>query len=170
MDAVLAALLSAVLTVVGTGLLHSHRHARQLAAQADRHLAQTLSAFGFAFDAFILELQQLPATRQRAVTYWGWVERHAPAVDFLFARLARALFGHDLYAAIERLQKATNELMLIAPPTALEGLQPIFDRLSTYADREGDWFQQLQNERAAFAEVSRSIVISEPIGIEPAHD
>ncbi len=158
MDALLAALLSALLTVIGTGLLHARRQARQLEAQADRQLAQALAEFGFALDALILELQQLPPTRQRAVAYWQWVERRVPSVDFLVGRLARALFGRDLYAAIERMQKATNKLMLIAPPAALEALEPIFNRLSTYAEREDDWFKQLQDERAAFANVCRTIV------------
>ncbi len=158
MDAVLVALLSSIFTFFGTGLLQARHRRRKTATEDDQRLARALSEFGFALDALILELQQLPSTRRRTVAYWEWVERHASALDFSVGRLARVLFGRELYAAIERMQKATNELMLIAPPAALEALEPIFNRLATYANRERDWFQQLQDERAAFADVSRSIV------------
>jgi hypothetical protein len=157
LDALLAAFVSAVFMVFGTELLQVQRQRRELKAQADRKLVHALSEFGFALDALILELEQLPATRGRSAARWTLIERHAPATDFFLGRLARLWFGRDLYAAIERMQKATNDLLLIAPPAALEALQPVFDRLSGYADREGNWFENLQRERSEFAERSRSI-------------
>jgi hypothetical protein len=161
-DALLAALASSILTVVGTGLLRSRQQARELDAEADRHLRDALSEFGFALDALVLELQQLPAGKRRAVAAWKWVETHFATLDFLAARLARALFGRELYAAIERLQRATNELLLIAPPSALEALAPVFERLSSFGDRGEDWFELLQQERAAIAAASRSLIGAEP--------
>ncbi len=158
MDAVLAALLSAVLTIAGAGLLQARHRRREAESENDRRLAMALSEFGFALDALIFELQQLPPTRRRGVPYWEWVGRNAPGLDSLVGRLARVLFGRELYAAIERLQKATNALMLIAPPAALEALEPIFSRLERYANRDDDWLGQLREERAVFAEVSRSLV------------
>jgi hypothetical protein len=154
----LAAFLSAVLTVSGTGLLQARHRRREEEGEADRRLALALSEFGFALDALILELQQLPLTKRRTVAYWEWIERHAPALDSLAGRLARVLFGRELYAAIERLQKATNALMLIAPPSALEALEPIFSRLEGYAGRDEAWLDKLQKDRTDFAEVSRLLV------------
>jgi hypothetical protein len=158
LDAVLAAFLSAVLTVLGTGLLQARHQQRRVEDDDKRRLAQALSEFGFALDALILELQQLPLVRRRTIAYWEWIEKHAPAFDSMIGRLARVLFGCELYAAIERLQKATNDLMLIAPPFALEALEPIFSRLEGFAGRDENWLGQLQEDRACFAESSRSIV------------
>jgi hypothetical protein len=157
-DAALAAFLSAVLTVLGSGLLQARHQQRKVEDEDERRLAQSLSEFGFALDALILELQQLPLARRRTVAYWEWIERHAPAFDSLMGRLARVLFGRELYAAIERLQKATNDLMLIAPSFALEALEPIFSQLGGFADRDENWLAQLQEDRAGFAEASRLIV------------
>jgi hypothetical protein len=158
LDAVLAAFLSAGLTVLGTGLLQARNRRRKEEGEDDRRLFQALSEFGFALDALILELQQLPLTKQRTVVYWEWIERHAPAFDSLVGRLARVLFGRELFAAIERLQKATNTLMLIAPPSALEALKPIFSQLEGYVGRDGAWLGKLQKDRTDFAEVSQSLV------------
>ena len=129
-----------------------------------------LSEFGSALDALILELGQLPRPQRRAVTTWRWVERHFGTLDFFVGRLARVFFGRQLYAALDRLQRATNALMLIAPPPVIEALNPIFERLSSFGDRGENWFELLQGERSAFAAASRSIVTSEPIDFVPPRE
>jgi hypothetical protein len=164
-DAFLAAVTSSLLTVLGTGLIQGRREARSQTKACDLKLRDALSEFGAALDALIVELQQLPAPQRRALALWGWVERRFPAFDFLVGRLARNLFGRQLYAALSRFQRATNELMLIAPPSVVEASIGIFDHLSSFADRSEDWFDRLHEERSSFAAVSRSLAF-----VEPPHD
>lgn len=168
MDALLAALASSFLTVIGTGLLAVRRAARRGQAEADARLHNALVEFGSALDALIMELRQLPIPRRRALAAWGWVERHLGGIDFLFGRLARFLFGGELYAALDRLQRSTNELILIAPPELLEALEPIFARFATFGERGEDWFERLGEERAAFAAASRALRMGEADGVAPS--
>jgi hypothetical protein len=114
-EAALPTLLTVALTLLGSGLLQ-RAHDNRIKRSADRkRLEQALSAFGAALDALILELQQLPPATRRAARGWQRIERQAPGIDFLAGRLARVMFGKELYAAIERTQVAANDLMLGAP-------------------------------------------------------
>lgn len=102
MEALFAAIGSSLFTVLGTGLLQARREARRLEAEKKLELRNALVEFGAAVDAVILELRQLPRRQRRVLAAWGWVERTLPGLDFLFARVARVLFGRQFFETIDR--------------------------------------------------------------------
>lgn len=152
-------LASALLTFVVGIAIHWGLEFRRQRSERRQRLVLAMSNFTAALDALVIEIRQMPpapSARSRAAV--RWIEQKTPSIDFLFGRLAKVFFGGDVYAAVHRLNNATNELTPIAPASVRSTLEPVFDLIECYGERVGEpggrdrWLQQLQPARRAFGQ------------------
>jgi hypothetical protein len=132
------------------------RGARKHAAATE--LEGRLAAFGYALDAFIIELEQVPRAGRRDELVSDWIERRMPTASYFFGWAARRTLGRQLYAVIAELQRTWNALCLAAPREVLAAAGGVFDVTSEFAKRPGDFDARMQAAREDFSAVARLAV------------